>query len=770
MDLVSGWSEGDVVYLVERPGDDVRIRKLPARWSAFFQGMDDDDRKALQRSRSVTGLTHDGRYTRIDFRNRWERKDAVYRISERLKVARAAGDYGGAILEADVNPLRRLLSDNGNLNVSATPRLAWLDLETDSRAGITKAVEGKARVLCWTLTNVACEVIDSQVLELDTDAAERALIENLLTACRPYDVLLAWGGDNFDFPVLEKRAAKIRAMPGGRHPLWNRWCWLDAMETFRKYHAHVHESGEEKMSVGLNAIAQAVLGEGKKEFDASRTWEEWEAGGERRQRLRLYNVQDAILMPKIEQRTGYVALHAAVCSVTRCFPDSMSLRATQQGDGYLLRLGEIHGYRWPTRENRGDETFEKFAGAYVMEPTRLGIIENVHVADFAGLYPSIMRSWNISPETALFPKQPDPPEGSARLPYERAKLRFSKAKRGMFPLALDELVSRRAEYSRQQDEAEPGSPEWEHFKRLSGAYKIVNNSFYGIMGSPWGRFYDSSAAEAVTQTGAWLVKYVAAQGRKIGAETFYSDTDSCMVSGERESFADLVKSLNGEWAGILAELGCGECRIKLEFEKSYARLVLISAKRYAGRFSVFKGKPVSGYKIEVKGLEYKRGDSMRLTRDMQKELIDILLADDLPGVDVAREFVARWRRRILEDSLTVEEVVLSQGVKDLEEYKQRYSTAKCTGPGKKKCAHVFPGTDVGDEIPDVCPKCGTERKLVAAPVHVRVARVLEERGEEVRAGNRIEYLIVSGQGKTLDAVPAWDDGALERIDRTYYWE
>lgn len=761
MELVSGWSDNEYVYLVERPADsaDVRIRRMRAKWSAFFAGLDDADKLTLQRMREVVGLCVAGNYTRVDFKNRWARRDLVERLSAKQ----------AAILEADVNPLRRFMSDHGNVNVSSSPKLGWIDLETDSRCSFYQATElGQARILCWALVDEHANLIAKGLLEQDTDAAEQKLIEDLLVACKPYDVIMAWSGTGFDFPVLEKRAAAVGARPGGKHPTWARWCFLDCLEVFKKYHAHVHESGEEKTSYKLNSIANALLGEGKKEFQASRTWEAWAAGGQERAELLDYNIQDTLLMPKIEAKTGYVALHIAVCAVTRCFPDNRSLMAGQQGDGFLLRLGDIHGHRWPTKQYLDNAVVEKYAGAYVMEPTRTGIIDNVHVADFASLYPSIIRSWNISPETLLTAEQPDPSQGSCAVPWTD-KIRFSKAQRGMFPRALDELVSRRAEYSRKQDAAEPGSPDWERYKRLNGAYKIVANSFYGIMGSPYARFFSAAAAEAVTQTGAHLIKLVGARSEQSGLDAFYGDTDSVFVSGESDSFKSVVSGLNEEWESMLSAFGCAESHIKLEFEKSFKRIVLVSAKRYIGRFAVYKGKSVSGTKIEVKGLEYKRGDTMRLTRDMQKELIDLLLGDDVPTLERVQAFVTRWKRRVLQGELTVDEIVMSQSVKGLSEYAERYTSKKCTaGTAKKKCGYEYLSTAAGPDL-EMCPRCGQQRKRASHPPHVRVARLLAQRGEEIRAGTRIEYLVVSDEGQSIEAVPARDPGALEKISRDYYW-
>lgn len=764
IELVSGWVDRDTVHLVERHEDATTVRAIPAKWTAFFLDLDDSDRGDLQRMRQVIGLQPAGRYTRVDFRNRWDRRDICERIQE---GARRSGQPAVPIMEADVNPLRRFLSDSPNHVVSPTPRLGWFDIETDSRKTFSQAREGMARVLSWAfLDHQGREHWDW--LRCDTDAAERYLIEGFLTAARETDVLLAWNGDNFDFPVITQRATHLDCRPRGRTPQWNRWCWLDHLEVFRKYNMHAHESGDEKASFKLQDVSMHLLGEGKDDFDARYTWEAWLKGGESRRRMMTYNRKDTALLPRIEAKTGYVALHLAVCHITGCLPDTRSLMASQQGDGFLLKLGAQHGHRWPTKH---EHIGTPYKGAYVMEPTRLGIIEDVHVADFASLYPSIIRTLNMSPETMIPVDAPEPQGGVCRLPFEQAPVKFTMAKRGMLPLALDQLVTKRGEYTRKADAADPGSAESDHYKRLSSAFKIVANSFYGIVGSNFTRFFCRDVAEGVTKTGAWLIHHVADRAKCHGLDPFYGDTDSIFAAGRREDFEAVVNELNGEWATLARQLGATECHFKLEFEKTFRRLVLVTAKRYAGAFSVYKGKPVSAdKKPEVKGLEYKRGDAVRIARLMQRELIGMLLGPAVPPVEELQAFVQRWQDRVLTGDLTIEDVVVSQSVKALGEYAQRYSGRACKATDRRKvrCGYDFGGVEING--PDKCPKCGTARDLQAQPAHVRVATVLAARGEEIREGTRVAYLVVGRQGTTLDAVPATDPGALERIDRRYYWD
>jgi len=796
-ELVSGWSDDKDVYLVHRDGESVTYRRVPARWSCWLRGLSAEDKRVLQRNPLVSGLAEEGRLTRLEFRNRWDRRSVVYHLTEHIRGLSIAdalsrtstGTFEAAILEGDVNPLRRLLSDLPALQIG-TPRLVWLDLEVDSRKTFEEMRNGKARVLCWTACDVDERVVGEGMLEHDSDAAEKDLLGKLYDVIAGFDVVLSWNGDAFDFDVLRERTKKLRVrhLATGRPPVLHRWCFLDHMLVFQKYN-QAHESGEERTSFALNAIAEHVVGEGKSDFDARHTWEAWAAGGEQREKLGRYCRQDTRLMPRIEAKTGFVALHVAVCQVTRCFPDSFSLRATAQGDGFLLALGGQRGFRFPTRRfaEEGEEEHDPFLGAYVMEPKRLGIIDDVHVGDFAGLYPSIMRSWNMSPDTLVDHRDTSVPR--CKLPHEETYFRTDR--RGIFPEALDTLVAERARYTKRADDAEPGSPEWDRFKRLSGAYKIIANSFYGIIGSPFSRYFDRTIAQGVTQTGAWLIKKVAHESTLAGVDPFYGDTDSVVVTGSADVFRGVVDRLNAAWPDILRELGCTESYVKLEFEKSFRRMVLVSAKRYAGRYLTHKGKPAPiDMKPEIKGLEFKRGDTLRLAREMQREAIEKMLdvSREPPTYAEMRELVARWRARVLDGDIALADVTLSQSVRRLSDYVERYTATRCTNSvGKKKCGYEFGDREVRRpekvrgkppvELKDVvekCPRCSAPRKVATQPAHVRVARLLAERGELVVEGTRIEYLVVGrpegdeDDGK-LVAVPAHDPGAFERIDRDYYW-
>jgi DNA polymerase elongation subunit (family B) len=759
MDFVSAWERDDFVHLIERKDTgDIITRRVPARWTMFIDGVDDEDRAELGRDPRVVGVNVAGDYTRIDFATRWGRRE----ILDALDKANAKG-AGVGIYEADVGPIRRLLSDEARIQIDPNPRLGFMDLETDSRKTFAEMKRGHARILSWAVANSDQEMW-SEVLDEDSDAAEVALLKSIIGVLTQFDCVLAWNGSGFDFEVLESRCEVL----GVNFP-HQRWTWLDHLQVFKKYNMHSDGGGEQKSSFKLGHVAMYLLGEGKDEFDASKTWEAWEAGGEERERLLKYNEKDTLLLPRIEAATGFLSLHLAVCHICRLFPDTESLNATAQGDGFLLRLGDEHGFRWATK--RRIESGPKFKGAYVMEPTKLGAIDSVHVADFAGLYPSIMRTFNMSPDTKVNPKEwtdPDPAtDAVCKLPNRNTF--FETSRDGMFRIALNELVEKRAEYTAAMKAETPGTEKHSHFKRLSGAFKIVANSFFWITGSPFSRFFDVEIAEGVTQTGRWLLEQVIAASKDAGLDPFYGDTDSVFVQGDGEKFREVVVQLNTEWADRLKPFGIiDEHHIDLDFEKSFKRLIMVSAKRYAGRFEMYKGKasaPDASH--EVKGLEFKRGDTIRLAREFQSEVVTELLRDELPEVQEMMERVAKWKAHVLEDELPLADFIITQSLsKPLNEYKSRFTKDSC-----EKCGHDF-GTSL-PEGPEKCRKCKTERKKVSPPAHVRIALEMRERG--ITLDGRVAYVIGApdsekSKDKKIRPMLATDPDVYEKIDRNYYWD
>lgn len=522
---------------------------------------------ALAASAFVKGTKAEGSYTRIDWLSYEARKSGVDHEGY-------LGKLNVPSLEGDVHPIRRLFSDNPDLHV-AKPKRLFLDIETDSRVSFSHKED--MRVLCWACVDETGKEFTG-MLEEFSDDSEHEILSSFWTLCEDYDQLIAWNGDRFDFELLKERAKRV-----GVHVRdFRRWLYLDHLVLFKRQNMNSSDSGEEKQSYKLDDIANAVLKKGKLEdFDSSKTYDYWARGGEDRAKLLKYNLRDTHLLREIEDKTGYIALFQALCEVCKCFPDTRSLNPTVQMDGFMLSLGVEVGYHFPTRYFE-DFTPDKYPGAYVQEPSLQGIGKDVHVGDFKSLYPSIIITWNMSPETKGLKIYTSRGEkvNSGWCVAPTTGWCFRTDKTGILPTALKTLIKLRKVWADKRASLPPGTPEAKEAERRSTAYKVAANSFYGVVGSQYSRFYDRDIAESITQTGAYLIKQTMKAAELKGWRSIYGDTDSVFIMGvDEQTFRAFVDNCNKTLYPKIAA-NCIENTICLDCEKGFARLVFTSAKRY----------------------------------------------------------------------------------------------------------------------------------------------------------------------------------------------
>jgi DNA polymerase elongation subunit (family B) len=743
LSCVNAWWDGNdvIAKMRDAEGRDTFIRK-PARYVHFLKASDIDAtlERRFKESRHIAGMVRDGSWWRVTWRD-WKT----------LRAAAGPKGYfesqGVQTYEADVSPVTRWLVESGV--PIAKPRRVYLDLELDTRCTIEQMVRGKARILTWSLVDHDTGEAVSGVLEEDSDESEIEMLKDLWFELKHWDQIAAWNGDEFDFPVLTERSYVL-----GLKVQKKRWLWIDQLAIFRRLNSMASESGDEKQSLALDNVAKTLLGEGKSPLESAKAFDYWVAGGDSRKQLASYNVRDSQLCRMIEQKTGYLALNQTVCEACGVLPNTSGANPTKFVESYLMRLARTRDVRFKSHY-AFDQEFDAFKGAYVMEPTKTGIIEDVHVCDFASLYPSIILSWNISPETYMpdvklvedelsrpaylrgqplrrFPR----PANTSEAPLTHAV--FSTESIGILPLALTNILGLRSYWSDLKASIAPGTPEWVDADRNASGYKVMANSFYGVMGSPFSRFYERMVAESVSTTGEWLIRAVISAAEERGYQGFYGDTDSAFVDKvSRADFAAFVDWCNCDlFPKLLEGQGCRENRIKLAYEKQFSVLIMVSKKRYAGRFAHYKGKDATeNSKPEIKGLEYKRGDTARLAREMQRDLIESVLYKGVRDVEVLAAMVESWKERILEGDLDIEDITISKKLtKPIEEYKQR----------------------------------ATKNGTTPLPAHVAIAKSRNAKGAQLRPGARISYVVTDASVSPMKVIPI--EEFVGEFDRFYLWE
>lgn len=704
--MISAWTDRGRIKASYRKGGLLSIRDLgEAQYAAFVRDPSAlrDDPGVIARAADFPG------WTRLLFADYDARK-------------RALENNPSILFEGDVAPVRRFISDNPRVIVEP-PRRVYKDLETDSRVKFSEAVLGGARLLSFALIDEENNK-HTGVLEDDHDQAEAELWAYLWKLMAEYDQVAAWNGDGFDFEVMKARcdilSKQYKILSEVYWENKRRLLFVDQLACFRRHHMAA-ESGDDKTSFKLDSVCEALIHEGKHDFPSNKTWDFWAAGGAKRQELVAYNLQDTALLPKLEAETGYLELQQTIAEVTLTFANSHGLKPMPQTDGYMLRMAHERRTHLPSKKPpTGLE--KEYEGAFVFKPELLGVHRMVHVCDFKSLYPTVIRTFNISPETKG--GEIDPSVAF------RTGVCFDNSSEGMLPAANHAAMDLR-EYWKQVYKKDPNNKAAE---RKSKAYKIFNNAMYGVIGSVWGRYYDVQIAESITLSAKHLNDETAKAARERGWQVVYMDTDSLFVMGcSVEEFKDFVAWCNRElYPRLLGEQGCPpeqQC-IALDYEKCFDRLIfplgnkgVPAAKRYIGSYLHFNFRPKD--KPEIRGLEYMRGDSVRYARHLQKEAIDLLLKGEATAEQMV-EWVKRKRDLFFDAVTEVDDISKSAGISQaLEAYK----------------------TD--------------------AP-HVRVAREMQERGEDVSEGTRIAYVIANGRVSPAVVIPAEEFNGIN-FDRHWYW-
>lgn len=356
----------------------------------------------------------------------------------------------------------------------------------------------------------------------------------------------------------------------------------------------------------LETVAQELLGEGKtihpgedKMAEINRLFKD------DKESLAAYNLQDAVLVSKIFEKTGLVELALKRTLLSGLLMEQIGMSSAAFDHFYLPRLHR-KGYAAPNTEDM--IKLEQSTGGYVISP-RPGLYDHVLVFDFKSLYPTIIQTFKIDPLSRLC-AETNPLKTPRGYPFSKTE--------HILPGFIDELMKQRAQAKKDGD------------AHLSQAIKILMNSFYGVMGSPVSRFYHPDLPTAITSTGQWLLVQSRDYLERKGLEVLYGDTDSLFVRFEEDGSVTpeergeaLAKELNKYWrARIENDFGV-KSFLEIEFETYFRKFLLPMArnkeggakKRYAGLI-IKEGKK----SLHFTGMEFVRSDWTRLAKDFQEEL------------------------------------------------------------------------------------------------------------------------------------------------------
>jgi DNA polymerase elongation subunit (family B) len=168
---------------------------------------------------------------------------------------------------------------------------------------------------------------------------------------------------------------------------------LDYLMLYKKF------TYSEEPTYRLDAISQKELGEGKIEYAGSLD----DLYHNDRRKYVEYNLMDVELVVKLDKKLQFIELTRGICHIGHV-PYEDIVFSSRYLEGAILtylkdkKLVAPNKPRNAYSDNRTDE--DKFIGAYVKEPEP-GKYDWIFDLDLTSLYPSIIMSLNLSPETKL---------------------------------------------------------------------------------------------------------------------------------------------------------------------------------------------------------------------------------------------------------------------------------------------------------------------------------------------------------------------------------
>jgi len=332
---------------------------------------------------------------------------------------------------------------------------------------------------------------------------------------------------------------------------------------------------------------------------------------------------------------------------------------------------------------------KKYLGAIVRSP-KPGVHFDVTVLDFASLYPSAIRNWNLSYETILCGH----PECRGKVVPGTSHWVCTR-RRGLTSLLIGSLRDLRVRWYKPLSR-DPGRSEGERtfYDIVQSALKVFLNASYGVFGAESFPLYCPPLAESTAAIGRYAMTQTVDASRKLGIEVIYGDTDSVFL--DQPTTAQIQKLVG--WAED--ELG-----IEMDVDKVYRYAIF--SKRKKNYLGVYPDGSV-----DIKGLTGKKRHIPPLLKEAFLRLTGILggvkSIEDIPGAkEDIRDLVESVHARLQGRDFDLNELAFSVML------------------GRKLSSYE------------------------TNPQHVKAAKMLRERGRTLDIGDIISYVVTQGGVKPV---------------------
>ena len=188
---------------------------------------------------------------------------------------------------------------------------------------------------------------------------------------------------------------------------------------------------------------------------------------------------------------------------------------------------------------RLEQPYVPYAGGLVLSP-KPGLHDNIAVLDFKSMYPNIMITYNLSPDTYVQPDQPAPEGGVYTAP--EVGHRFRKLPPGFYKEALTYLINVRDSIRKEMKTLNPQTIEYHVLDARQKAVKILTNAVYGYAG--W-VMQDGTLNQSLRRfrVGRYIILSASQMAQKAGITVVYGDTDSLFIDYDKTKIQQLQQDI-----------------------------------------------------------------------------------------------------------------------------------------------------------------------------------------------------------------------------------
>jgi DNA polymerase elongation subunit (family B) len=490
------------------------------------------------------------------------------------------------------------------------------------------------------------------------------------------DVLTGWYINGFDVPYLVNRIGMILGEDAPKRlSVWGRTRFkhkifkgkdefdvkiyglqiLDYRELYEKYVLIPRESYK------LEFIASEELGTTKLDHSEHANFTSFYTNDWNK--FVAYNIIDAQLVRMLDDKLHLIAVVMTMAYEANVNYEDVS-SPVKLWDAIVANHCFAEGVVMPQQKY---EESKHLDGAYVKDPVP-GWYKNVVSLDATSLYPSIMMTNNISPETYvgncglgiddfLANVEVDVDDKYIVTP---AGAIYSKDKRGVLPILVEKYMKMRKaakvemlrlEQEYEQTKGESLVAKIASYDHRQMAFKVALNSLYGGTANKFFRFYKHDHAASITLTGQYVLRTIENQidtrlnvmfGTSDVKYLIYIDTDSLYFTLDKvfekygitddKAIKTIEKLAKDKITPLVNEI-CTECcnkmrsfdnKLSFKLEVAADKAIWVAKKKYALRVHSSEGVTYAKPKFKAKGLEMVKSSTPAYVRGKLKDALDVI--------------------------------------------------------------------------------------------------------------------------------------------------